>query len=115
MIEKACADYTASPSRLFSTLFVVSCDFWYSLRYLLLTNIEKRVIVPMLTAIQAIWTPAFRPTGKEREKIVNITGSRRKWVNQGLTLVFGPKRDRQHCPREVVERHEVAISEDSWE
>ena len=53
-IEKACADYTASLSCFFSTLFVVSRDFWYSLRYLLLTNIEKRVIVPMLTAIQAI-------------------------------------------------------------
>ena len=60
--------------------------------------------------------PAFRPTGREREKIVSTPESHRKWVKQeGLTLVFGPERDRQYCPRKVIERHDVTISEDSWE
>lgn len=49
---------------------MISRDFWYWLRYLLLTNIESRVIVPMLITTQEIWMPKFMPTEKERERSV---------------------------------------------
>lgn len=34
---------------------------------------------------------------------------------EGLTLVFGVETECQYRPREVVKRHRVAVSEDSWE
>ena len=82
----------------------------------MLTKIESRVIVPMLTTTQAIWIPKFMPTEGEREKTVSIAGSLEKGRKlEGLTVVFSVEANRQYRPREIVERHRVTVSEDLWE
>jgi hypothetical protein len=82
----------------------------------LLTKIERREIAPMLTTTQAIWMPKFMPTEKEREKILSIAEPFEKGTKlEGLTIVFGAKANRKHRPRDIVERHRVAVSEDPRE
>jgi len=51
-----------------------------------------------------------------RKRTVSIAGSLKKGRKlEGLTIVFGAEADRQYRPREIVERHRVAVSENSWE
>ena len=79
-------------------------------------KIENKVIVPMLTTIQAIWIPKFKPTEKEREKTVSTAAFLDKGGKlEGPTIIFGAKANCQYSPVEIVERHRVAVSEDSWE
>ena len=65
-IKNARVDHTLSASCFSSARLEISCDCWYWARYLLLTKIESRLIVPVLMTIQAIWTPKFKPTEKEK-------------------------------------------------
>lgn len=82
----------------------------------MLTKIESRVIVPMLTTTQAIWIPKFMPTEEEREETVGIAGFPGKGKKlERLTIVFSVEANRQYRPREVVERHRVTVSENPRE
>lgn len=72
-IKVALVDHTGLASCFSPARLEISCDFRYWLRYLLLTKIENRVIVPMLTTIQAIWIPKFMPTEEERERKQSVS------------------------------------------
>ena len=41
---------------------MISCDFWYCLKCLLLTKIDKSEIEKTLATTHKIWMPKLRPT-----------------------------------------------------
>ena len=65
-------NHTAPASCFSPALLTASRDFWYCLRYLLLMNVENRVIVIMLSTTHEIWIPKFMPTEDGKGKQLSV-------------------------------------------